>query len=166
MKSRRDIDPSRLDEITIFEARITAIKDILSKGELVLNEFGMYAMEGNHYLPLGFNAFRESDGKLAIGEIETKKIMVFEGEYPIYLWDVIDPPAYYECDDSRKRADVVIKNVRAIMQLFNIKVLVYSDRVEIKGAIPPQLLELKTVKESFPAPVISLGRGIKGEGYP
>jgi site-specific DNA recombinase len=163
LKSRHDIDPSQIDEITAFEARIKAIKDILSKGELVLNEFGMYAMEGNHYLPLGFNAFRESDGKLAIGEIETKKIMVFEGEYPIYLWDVIDPPAYYECDDSNKRADVVIKNIRAIMQLFNIKAFVYSDRVEIKGAIPPQLLELKTVKESFPAPVISSPRGTQGE---
>jgi len=45
--------------------------------------------------------------------------------------------------------------------LFDIKVFVYSDRVEIKGAIPPQLLGMNKVKEAFPAPVISLGRGIK-----
>jgi hypothetical protein len=30
--------------------------------------------------------------------------------------------------------------MRAILQLFGIKVLVYPDRVEIKGTIPPQVL--------------------------
>jgi hypothetical protein len=36
---------------------------------------------------------------------------------------------------------------------------VYSNRVEIKGAIPPQLLGMNDVRESLPAPVISSGRG-------
>jgi hypothetical protein len=154
-KCRHDIDPSQIDQITAFEARIKAIKDILNKGELVLNEFGIYAMTKTHFLPVGFNAFRESDSKLACGEVEPKQIMVFKGEYPMYPYDIIDPPGYYECDDSKKRVNVVIKNIRAIMQLFNIKVFVYADRVEIRGAIPSQLLEMKAVKKSFPAPIIS-----------
>jgi len=165
LKRRHNIDPSQMDEITAFEARIKAIKDILSHGELILNEFGISAITKTHYLPVGFNAFRESDGKLAFGEIEPKRIMIFEGAYPIYLWDVIDPPGYYECEDFRKRADVVIKNIRAIMQLFNIKVLMYSDHVKIKGAIPTQLLEMEKVKESLPAPIISSPRGTEGEDF-
>jgi hypothetical protein len=47
------------------------------------------------------------------------------------------------------------------MQLFDIKVFVYSDRMEIKGAIPPQLLGMKNVKKTLPAPIIGLGREIQ-----
>jgi len=68
---------------------------------------------------------------------------------------MIDPPGYYECDDLEQRVNDVIKNIRAIMQLFDIKVFAYTDHVEIRGAIPLQLLEMKAVKKSFPAPVIS-----------
>jgi hypothetical protein len=71
----------------------------------------------------------------------------------------IDPPVFYECDDFRKRVNEVVKNIRAVLQLFDIRVFVYSDRVEIRGAIPPQLLGMNNVKESSPAPIISSGRG-------
>ena len=52
------------------------------------------------------------------------------------------------------------------MQLFNIRVLVYPERVEIKGAIPTQILD-KTAKEepkSNPALVISSPSPWEGRG--
>jgi len=164
LKNRHDIDPSRMEDLAALEARIKTIREFLAKGDLVLNEFGIYAVTDHQYLPVGFNAFRESDGKIALGKIEPKQIMVFEAENPIYMWDVIDPPAFYECEDSRKRSNEVVRNIRAVLQLFDIKVFVYSNRVEIKGAIPPQLLGMNDVRETLPAPVISSGRGIKGVG--
>ena len=130
-----------------------------------INESGIYAVTNNHYLPLGFNAFRESDGKIAVGEIEPKQIMVFVEKYPVYMWNVIDPPEFYECRDFGKRRDIVVRNIHAVMQLFDIKVFVSSDRVEIKGASPSQLLGMSNVKEAFPAPIISLpssGEGARG----
>jgi hypothetical protein len=158
LKKRYEIDPSRIDNLSSLEARIKSIKEFLAKGKLILDEFGIFAVTDNHFLPVGFNAFRESDGKITLGEIERKQIMAFEGEYPVYMWNLIDPPAFYECDDPKKRIDEVIKNIRAVLQLFVIKVYVYTDHVEIKGAIPPQLLGMKNVKEAFPARIISLPR--------
>jgi hypothetical protein len=32
--------------------------------------------------------------------------------------------------------EAVIRNMRAVLRLFNVKVLVYTERVEIKGTIP------------------------------
>ena len=50
------------------------------------------------------------------------------------------PPGFWECGDHDKQAEMIKKNMRAILQLFGIKVLVYPDRVEIKGTIPSQVL--------------------------
>ena len=52
--------------------------------------------------------------------------------------------------------------MRAILQLFDIKVLVYPDRVEIKGAIPTQIWDKSTEDEPEAALIISspsLGKG-------
>jgi len=40
--------------------------------------------------------------------------------------------------------------MRAILQLFDIKVLVFPERIEIKGAIPTQVLE-KSINKEEPA---------------
>ena len=50
------------------------------------------------------------------------------------------PPGFWECGDHDKQAEMIKKNMRAILQLFGIRVLVYPDCVEIKGTIPPQVL--------------------------
>lgn len=62
--------------------------------------------------------------------------------------------------------------MRAILQLFNIKVLVYPQRVEIKGAMPTQVLDKPTGDESETALIISShpqvrerGKVLKKRGY-
>ena len=62
--------------------------------------------------------------------------------------------------------------MRAILQLFNIKVLVYPQRVEIKGAIPTQVLDKPSGDESETALIISSpppskerGQVLKKRGY-
>ena len=52
-------------------------------------------------------------------------------------------------------AKKIIKNMRALLQLFDIKVLVYPERIEIKGTIPTQVLERITKEEPVTAPIIS-----------
>jgi len=55
-------------------------------------------------------------------------------------------------------------NMRAILQLFNIKVIVYPERVEIKGTIPTQVLDKSTREEPDTALIISSPPLNKGGG--
>ena len=57
------------------------------------------------------------------------------------------PPGFWECQDLQKREEKTKRNMRAILQLFNIRVLVYPERIEIKGTIPTQFLDRTTKKE-------------------
>ncbi len=57
-----------------------------------------------------------------------------------YIRGIDVPPGFWEYGDHNKQSELIKKNMRAILQLFNIRVLVYPDRVEIKGTIPPQVL--------------------------
>jgi hypothetical protein len=43
-------------------------------------------------------------------------------------------------EDYEKQSRIIKRNMRAILQMFNISVIVFSDRVEIKGNIPQQVL--------------------------
>ncbi len=56
------------------------------------------------------------------------------------------------------------KNMRAILQLFGIKVIVYLDRVEIKGTIPSQVLYKREKPEPETGLVITSPSPYQGEG--
>ncbi|MFC1990518.1 hypothetical protein ACFLVW_08260 [Chloroflexota bacterium] len=77
------------------------------------------------------------------------------------------PPGFCECGDHEEQSRIIKKNMRAILQLFGIKVLVYPDRVEIKRTIPSQVLYQGEQPEpetglviTFPSPLKE--RGIQG----
>ncbi len=67
---------------------------------------------------------------------------------------VTAPDGFFECKDAQKGAVQINRNIRAIL-LFNIKMFVYPKRVEIKGAIPPQVLKLSVSRGISTAQVIS-----------
>jgi site-specific DNA recombinase len=176
LKSRGDLDPSKVDGLAALEARIAAVKGFLEKGDFVLNDSGMYAVSDRHYLPLGFNPFRNTDGKVAIGEIEEMKTIISETTFSvkpgaispsdryvniptspdvssIMWWDAIEPPEFFESDDPGKRAPDIIRNMRAVFQFFDIKIFVYNDKVEIRGTIPQQIIDMHKVKQQ---PIVSI----------
>jgi hypothetical protein len=79
VKCRHNIDPLELTELAILEDRIATVKDILAKGNITLSEFGIFGMIGDKYAPAGFNAWRECDGELAIGEVTEMDSFEIEG---------------------------------------------------------------------------------------
>ena len=188
LKCRHNIDPSQLTELTALEDRITAIKNILSEGSLILSEFGIFAATEDKYAPVGFNAWRESDGRPAIGEatgMDTLQIIGFRGwrkwngELPIgevpgqdtfrekgrniVMRGIDAPPEYWECND-RERDEKINRNLRALLQFFGIKVFVFLEHVEIRGAIPAQMLEIKTRKKTGTARIVTSPSLDKGGG--
>jgi hypothetical protein len=136
------------------------VKDVLSRGSLSVTKFGIFGETHDNYIPAGFNAFRECDGVLAIGEVTEMDKFRIEGT-DMVMRGIDVPPGFWECEDLQKLDQRIKRNMRAILQLFNIRVLVYPERVEIKGTIPTQVID-KTVKEEpepEPALVISLAGG-------
>jgi hypothetical protein len=65
------------------------------------------------------------------------------------------PPGFWESEDPQQRDEHIKRNLRAILQLFNIRVLVYPERVQIKGTIPTQVLDKSAQEELDTAPIIS-----------
>jgi len=163
LKCRHNIDPSELTELAMFEDRISMVKDILSKGSLSLTEFGIFGTIGDEYVPAGFNAWRESDGRLAIGEVTEADTFRIEGTDKV-IRGIDAPSGFWECNSLRERDELIKRNMRAILQLFSIKVFVYPERAEIRGAITTQVLETSSHKQAQTAPVISSPALIKGGG--
>ncbi|MFC1951939.1 recombinase family protein [Chloroflexota bacterium] len=139
VKCCHNIDPLELTKLAELEGRITMVKKVLSRGRFEVSEFGIFGEKGNEYIPAGFNAWRECDGELTIGEVTEKDYFHIEGADK-YMRGIDAPLGFWECGDPAKQDNIIKKNMRAILQLFGIKVLVYPDRVEIKGTIPQQVL--------------------------
>ena len=165
LKCRHNIDPLELTDLAMLEARIGKVKDILGQGILRVTEFGIFGEIGDKYIPAGFNAWRECDGKLAIGEITEMDTFRIEGTDKV-MRGVDAPPGFWECEYPQQQEERIKKNMRAILQLFDIKVIVFPERVEIKGAIPTQVLEKSISKEeiatapinSSPSPLLERGK--------
>jgi len=156
LKCRQNIDPLDMEKLEELQGRIAFIKEVLSRGKLELTEFGLFGelFDEKIYVPAGFNAWRESDGDLAIGEVMEMDYFRIEGTDK-YMRGIDVPPGFRECSDHDKQAEMIKKNMRAILQLFGIKVLVYPDCVEIKGTIPSQVLYQGERPESETGLVIS-----------
>ncbi|MBU2608919.1 MAG: hypothetical protein KKF26_06330 [Chloroflexi bacterium] len=75
------------------------------------------------------------------------------------------PTGFWVCDDLQKRDETIKRNIRSILQLFNIKVLVHPERIEIKGATPTQILDNSTEDEPEAALIISSPSPSKERGY-
>jgi site-specific DNA recombinase len=147
LKCRHNIDPSELTRLSEMENRITMVKDILSKGMLSLTEFGIFGLIGDEYIPIGFNTWRECDGKLAIGEIAEMDTFPIE-DTDMVMRGINAPAGFWECEDPGERNNLINRNLRAILQLFNVKVFVFPERIEIRGTIPTQFLDMPARKSS------------------
>jgi site-specific DNA recombinase len=154
IKCRHNIDPLELIELADLEERIAMVQDVLSRGKLIVNEFGIFGKKGDAYIPAGFNAWRETDGELAIGEVTENDYFRIEGTDK-YMRGIDAPQGFWECGDNATQEEIIKKNMRAILQSLGIKVLVYPDRVEIKGAIPQQILYRAEDQKQDTAPIIS-----------
>ena len=165
LKRRHNIDPEALADLAELEARIAKVKDILGRGSLYVTEFGMFAEIGDEYVPAGFNAWRECDGELAIGETTEMDTFRIEGTDKV-MRGVNAPAGFWDCQDQEEQAKRIKKNMRAILQLFDIKVIVFPERVEIRGAIPTQVLDRIIDKEkpatapvnTSPSPLLERGK--------
>jgi hypothetical protein len=167
LKCQHNIDPIELGEIVNLGIRIDMVKDVLNKGSLLVTDLGIFGEMGDMNSPAQFNVSEEHASELVPGETAEDDAFVTE------LTDMVvrnmgETPSLPESEDPQKKQEAIIRNRRDILQLFNIKAIVYPERVEITGMIPIQILDKKNKEENKTAPIItsaspSTERGIKGE---
>ena len=161
LKCRQNIDPTSLTELDMLEDHITNVNNILSKGRLTLTEFGIFGMVGDTYTPVGFNAWRETDGNLSIGERTEQDEFRIE-DTDLVMRGIDAPSGFWDCNSLEEQDNIIKKNMRAILQLFNIRVHMFSDRIEIQGAIHKQILDMLGCKQSPGVPIIGSVGGHRG----
>jgi len=157
IKRRRNISPSELDELAVLEDKIRLIREIIGKGRFDVTEFGLFASYDDCYTPVGFNAWRETDGKMAIGEVWEMDSFGIEGT-DLKMRGIDVPPEFWEAGPE-EQLQRIEQNMRAILQFFNIKVFVFPERVEIRGAISTQVLTREESKQSEspgPSPMVPI----------
>ena len=161
LKCRQNIDPTSLAELDMLEDRITNVNDILSKGRLTLTSFGLFGTVGDTYTPVGFNAWRETDGILSIGECVEQDTFRIEGT-DLVMRGIDAPAGFWDCNDAQEQDNIIKKNIRAVLQLFNIRAHMFLDRIEIQGAIPKQIIDMAGQKEPPGVPIIGSAGGHRG----
>ena len=65
------------------------------------------------------------------------------------------PPGSRDYEDPREKREMIKINQRAILQFFNIRVIVNPERIEIKGTIPTQILDKINKEGKETAPIIT-----------
>jgi len=63
---------------------------------------------------IGFNAWCESDGELAIGGVTEMDYFRIEGTDK-YMRGIDVPPGFRECGDNAEQDEIIKKNMRAIL---------------------------------------------------
>jgi site-specific DNA recombinase len=149
-KRQQSIDPSTMMEIVDTQERIKAIKEIMDKGRLQLNPLGFFGQLDDKYIPVGFNPWHGTDGKMEIGELANLMERKIPGTGVIVK--SMTPQNLIEASPA-ELMELLKKNWRGILQLFDIHVTVFNDRIEIRGLIPPQVIEIPVKKKSECAPI-------------
>ncbi len=98
----------------------------------IFHEFGIFGQIGDEYIPAGFNAWRECDGELAIGEVTEMDTFRIEGIDKV-MRGINAPLGFWKCEDLQEQKEKIIKNMRALLQLFDIKVLFIRSASRLKG---------------------------------
>jgi hypothetical protein len=150
LKCQRNIDPRELGEIASLGISIDMVKDVLSRGQHDLSDYDILGQVNDIMNNLDSNISSVKYTEKDPDDIKTTNLTV-------------DTPT--DCsngDDLQENLEATLRNQRALLQKFNIRVVVYPDRVEIKGAIPTQILD-NTEKQKTARIICSpcQGKGVK-----
>jgi RNA polymerase-binding transcription factor DksA len=153
IKSSHNIDPFELGEVVGLGIQIDMVKEVLSKGSLLVTDSGIFGQIDDIYSTLDSNVSAECDKGAITPGFEITDLVKSAMD---------TSPDFQEGVDLQEKRESMLRNQRAILQKFNIRVIIYPEHVEIQGTIPTQILD-KVDKEKT-APIISSPSFTKGGG--
>jgi hypothetical protein len=153
VQRQHNLDPSELMEVTELSHRITAVRDLLQKGTVKLTDLGFFASAGGQYVPLGFNPWPESHGKMAIGEMAEMQTVIVDEESGLIGKSNVPPGFLDPNTPAAEKGQRILTNWRELLRFLNIKVTIYPGRTEIRGTIPPQIFETPMQNNTAGCPI-------------
>jgi site-specific DNA recombinase len=155
VQRQHNLNPSEMIEITELSRRITSVKELIQKGKVRLTDLGFFAANGDKYVPLGFNPWPESNGKMAIGELAEMETVLIDEESGLIGKSNL-PPGFNDPNiPAKEKGQRVLINWRELLRFLGIQVTIYPDHKEIRGAIPPQLITDSNYNNTVGAPITS-----------
>jgi site-specific DNA recombinase len=139
LKCQRNIDPRELGEAVSLGISIDMVKDVLNRGSDDLSNYDILNQVDDILDALDANISKNDNPGRSPSDIEESDL----------TQDI--QPVVTEAIELQR-------NQRALLQKFNIKVIVYPNRLVIKGAIPTQILD-KAKKEDTARIISSASRG-------
>ncbi len=139
VRRQQNLDPSEMMEVAELSQRINAVKGLINKGKVCLTDLGFFASAGEQYVPLGFNPWPDTNGKISVGEMaEMQTALVDEESGQVVKSNV--PPGFFDPHiPAKEKGERVLTNWRELLRFLNIKVTIYPDLTEVRGAIPSQI---------------------------
>lgn len=161
MRRRDNLDPSELVEVGELSRRIMAVKELMQKGTIQLTDLGFFGSSGDKYVPLGFNPWPDSHGKMAIGTLAEMETVLVDEESGLTVKTNLPPGFNDPAVPAAEKRHRIMTNWRELLRFLDIKVIVYPDRAEIRGTIPPQIIEDSVHNRGVGVPVTC---SMKGSG--
>ena len=140
-KQLNNLDPEIRMKAQNLERLIREAQRLLGTGKIHISSFGIYGLpsDSNTVIGFGYNSPWQNNSPLQIQD----------------AFRAIVPPADFW---QRKDAFQLIKrNQRAILQDFGVKVYCFKDRLEIRGFIPPTIVQIPEDKFCVSAQDIKSG---------
>lgn len=154
VQRQNNLDPTEMIEIMELGQRINAVEELLKKGKIRLTDLGFFASDGEKYVPLGFNPWPETNGKMAIGEPAEWETVLIDEVAGVTVQSNL-PPGFKDPNTPvTEKKQRILSNWRELLCFLNIKVIIYPDHTELRGAIPPQFFE-NSGHENEGAPITS-----------
>ena len=159
LKVRGNLNPEALAEIAEVENTIKSIEKMLdASGSLLVSDFGIWGYTGDTVAPLGYNPWLETECKNEVGRLREMGYVRVEGT-DLKIKAIGPPEGFWF---SENPVEVIKKNIRAILQKFEIRVYVFRDRIEVRGLIQSQII--KTAIGDKPPSREPIIPSVRGEG--
>jgi hypothetical protein len=164
LKVRDNLSPEDRSEIGELDQAIASLEKILNSesAKILLTELGVQVAHAPEGWIIGQEVSDIIEGPENWAVIDTPNTLRIP-ELGMTMSIVDGPEVNWNFEVTR---DTIWRNIRETFNRLNIKVYIFNDRVEIRGHIPTEIIDLPR-KADGPkgGPIICSGRGSGGWGY-
>jgi hypothetical protein len=166
LTARSNLDPRVGMELDELEQEIAKLQKVVDgkSGPVMLTELGILATDNPPYGVMAFPSVGDPGNSMTVGAWDEPAMIQMEDFFRLGdngpLVRMVDGPGSSAAEVPREMA---WQNIRGIFESFGIRVYVFHDRVEIRGFIPTEVMDIpRTGDRISGGPIIYSARGSGG----
>jgi site-specific DNA recombinase len=168
LAARSNLDPRAGMELDELEQQIARLEKVVDgkSGPVMLTELGILATDMPPYGVIAFPAVGDPENSVTVGAWDEPTMIQMEDFFRLGdngpLVRMVDGPGSSAAEVPR---EMVWQNIRRTFETFSIRVYVFRDRVEIRGFIPTEVMDIPRggdrIRGGSIIPSVR-GRGLRG----